>query len=205
MSGCQSLESSCLRGEAERRVDGRKDRWGSQTASPTQLLPVMLSTNTCHLCSSCSSCRISRFWRRSATVSSGKRGKKRVRGEDPPHPHQFRLLRSHCAAGCRLNSPCSSTSSRTSLQRRRRIRECRQEYPVSPSVLPQTSLQLAVIQHVLSIREIEHLVPLGERLHWKEQEGRERTGWDTQGGGHRRHGGGSRAHQFGHPEGSTAS
>ena len=35
--------------------------------------PVMLSTSTCHLCSSCSSCRISRFWRRSATVSSGVR------------------------------------------------------------------------------------------------------------------------------------
>ena len=40
-------------------------------AGPLASSPVMLSTSTCHLCSSCSSCRISRFWRRSATVSSG--------------------------------------------------------------------------------------------------------------------------------------
>ncbi len=35
-------------------------------------IPVMLSTRTCHLGNSCSRWRISRFWRRSATVNSAK-------------------------------------------------------------------------------------------------------------------------------------
>lgn len=47
--------------------------WKRAPHGPLASSPVMLSTNTCHLCSSCSSCRISRFWRRSATVSSGVR------------------------------------------------------------------------------------------------------------------------------------
>lgn len=51
---------------------GRRER---ERGLPVLASPVMLSTSTCHLCSSCSSCRISRFWRRSATVSSGGEGR----------------------------------------------------------------------------------------------------------------------------------
>lgn len=96
---------------------GRMDRWlrrwtdsrrDGQTALPgPQLSPVMLSTSTCHLCSSCSSCRISRFWRRSATVSSGETGRRelgRVGGACPlpggswASPHPFGLPRGERAA-----------------------------------------------------------------------------------------------------------
>lgn len=56
---------------------GRRELEHDSHPYPTRISPpaspVMLSTSTCHLCSSCSSCRISRFWRRSATVSSGVR------------------------------------------------------------------------------------------------------------------------------------
>lgn len=64
--------------------------------------PVMLSTSTCHLCSSCSSWRISRFWRRSATVSSGVRGAARRDTLQPPAPcsvplYWYELLSPNCS------------------------------------------------------------------------------------------------------------
>lgn len=208
----------------------------------------MLSTSTCHLCSSCSSCRISRFWRRSATVSSAVRwgGKDTLTS---PAPCPVALCSSRCfhplTVPTGAHSPCSKTSSRMSLggekeesgptsssrplpsgapwltrvpqplspvapgaapslgwgkvqgQRVASGRETRhQQRPLGlwaesglgsvlcsrrgrarqpcpwetfcslcPACGPSYSLELTVINQVLCIGEVQHLVPLGQRLH----------------------------------------
>lgn len=72
--GVEAPKQGCTQ-PGHHRTQVGKEGWNVPPLPPS---PVMLSTSTCHLCSSCSSCRISRFWRRSATVSSGARvgGKK---------------------------------------------------------------------------------------------------------------------------------